>query len=80
MYNIVLVGCGHMGAVHLDDETPEYTYNYGLMTLKMTDGTVAYYEAGWGGAIAAENKKEFIGSKGRITITVFKADKEISLK
>lgn len=52
----------------LDNETPEHTYNYGLITIKMSDGTIAYYEAGWGGTIAAENKKEFIGPKGRITI------------
>lgn len=63
-----VVGVGGISQT-LDEETPEYTYNYGLITLKMTDGTVAYYEAGWGGAIAAENKKEFIGTKGRITIT-----------
>ncbi len=52
----------------LDEETPDYTYNYGLMTMKLSDGSIAYYEAGWGGAIAAENVKEFIGPKGRITI------------
>lgn len=53
----------------LDEETPQNTYNYGLITVKMSDGTVAFYEAGWGGSIASENKKEFIGTKGRITIT-----------
>ena len=53
----------------MDQETPEDTFNYGLVTFKLTDGTVAYYEAGWGGSIAADNTKEFIGPKGRITIT-----------
>lgn len=52
----------------LDEETPEYTYNYGIITMRLSDGSIAYYEAGWGGAIAAENVKEFIGPKGRITI------------
>ena len=52
----------------LDEETPTDTYNYGLITMKMSDGSIAYYEAGWGGAIAAENTKEFIGPKGRIII------------
>lgn len=53
----------------LDEECSEGTYNYGLMTMKMSDGTVAYYEAGWGGAVSATNVKEFIGPKGRIIIT-----------
>lgn len=53
----------------LDEETPKSTYNYGLITVKMSDGSVAFYESGWGGSIASENKKEFIGPKGRITIT-----------
>ncbi|MBQ7901990.1 MAG: Gfo/Idh/MocA family oxidoreductase [Clostridia bacterium] len=52
----------------LDEQTPHDTYNYGLITMRLSDGSVAYYEAGWGGAIAAENTKEFIGPKGRITI------------
>ncbi len=45
------------------------SYNYGLMTVKMSDGSVAYYEAGWGNTISAENIKEFIGPKGRIRLT-----------
>lgn len=52
----------------LDKECPDYTYNYGLMTMKLTDGSIAYYEAGWGASVPAENTKEFIGPKGRITI------------
>ena len=52
----------------IDEETPEGTYNYGLITIKLTDGSIAYYEAGWGGTIAASNIKEFIGPKGRIRI------------
>lgn len=43
-------------------------YNYGLMTAKLSDGSVAYYEAGWGNTVAAENTKEFVGPKGRIRI------------
>ena len=93
MYNVVLIGCGHMGSVHLDDiymmkdicvygvvdtggiaakiddETPSNSYNYGMMTMRLSDGSTAYYEAGWGNTIAAENVKEFIGSLGRIRIT-----------
>lgn len=52
----------------LDAEVPSDTFNYGLITMHMTDGSVAYYEAGWGNSIAADNMKEFIGPKGRIRI------------
>ena len=50
------------------EEVPEDTFNYGLMTMHLTDGSIAYYEAGWGNSIAADNLKEFIGPKGRIKI------------
>ncbi|MBQ4517150.1 MAG: Gfo/Idh/MocA family oxidoreductase [Clostridia bacterium] len=56
-------------AMRTDHEVPQDTYNYGLITLKMADGSIAYYEAGWGNTIAAENLKEFIGPLGRIRIT-----------
>ena len=50
-------------------DVPEDRYNYGLMTAKLSDGSVAYYEAGWGNTMAADNLKEFVGPKGRIRIT-----------
>lgn len=56
-------------ALRTDNEVPENTYNYGLITLRLADGSIAYYEAGWGNTIAAENLKEFIGPLGRIKIT-----------
>ena len=49
-------------------DVPESTYNYGLMTAKLSNGSVAYYEAGWSNTISAENVKEFVGPKGRIRI------------
>jgi len=52
----------------IDDECPPDQYNYGLMTMHFSDGSIAYYEAGWGSSIAASNVKEFIGPKGRIRI------------
>lgn len=60
----------HMGGIasNIDSETPANSYNYGMMTIEMSGGSVAYYEAGWGNTIAAENVKEFIGPKGRIKI------------
>lgn len=45
-------------------------YNYGLLTARFSDGSVGYYEAGWGNTMAANNLKEFVGPKGRITITL----------
>lgn len=56
-------------AAKIDDETPSNSYNYGMMTMRLSDGSTAYYEAGWGNTIAAENVKEFIGPLGRIRIT-----------
>ncbi len=52
-----------------DAEIPENTYNYGLMTARLSDGSVGYYEAGWSNTMAADNLKEFVGPKGRVKIT-----------
>ena len=52
-----------------EKDVPEGNYNYGLITVSMSGGSVAYYEAGWGNTIAADNLKEFVGPKGRIKIT-----------
>ena len=51
-----------------ENDVPMGKYNYGLMTARLSDGSVAYYEAGWGNTIAADNLKEFVGPKGRIKI------------
>ncbi len=47
-------GCGHP--------------NYGMMTLRLQNGCIGYYEAGWSRCMASQNLKEFIGDKGRITL------------
>lgn len=52
-----------------EPDIPEDKYNYGMLCMKMENNSVAYYEAGWGNTISAENVKEFIGPKGRIKIT-----------
>jgi len=44
----------------LDAEMPANSFNYELMTMNLTDGSVAYYEAGWGSSIAADNLREFM--------------------
>ncbi len=56
-------------AARVGDVAPEDSFNYGLITATMSDGSIAYYEAGWADTISSENKKEFVGPKGRITIT-----------
>lgn len=52
-----------------ETEVPKDKYNYGLMTAKLSDGSVAYYEAGWGNTMPSDNLKEFVGPCGRIKIT-----------
>ena len=56
-------------AAKIGTEVPDNSYNYGMMTMKLSDGSVAYYEAGWGNTMASDNLKEFIGPYGRIRIT-----------
>lgn len=51
-----------------EPDVPEDRYNYGLMTARLSDGSVAYYEAGWSNTMASDNLKEFVGPKGRIRI------------
>ncbi|WJH33121.1 Gfo/Idh/MocA family oxidoreductase [Paenibacillus sp. CC-CFT747] len=53
----------------LEPDVPEHTYNYGMINIKLSDGSIGYYEAGWGHNMPNENLKEFIGPKGRIRIT-----------
>lgn len=58
-----------------ENDLPPDTHNYAMITLKFKDGSVAYYEAGWGNTISSGNLKEFIGPKGRIRIT-FKMNRD----
>lgn len=51
-------------------DIPPKAYNYGLVTVHLSDGSVGYYEAGWGNTVRAENTKEFIGPKGRLRLTL----------
>lgn len=52
-----------------EEGLPEGVCNYNLFTARLADGSVAYFESGWGNTIASEDLKEFIGPKGRIRIT-----------
>ena len=60
---------GGVGA-RIGDIAPEDSYNYGMMTMELSNGGVAYYEAGWSSTNASQNLKEFIGDKGRLRITL----------
>ena len=53
-----------------EDDIPSESYNYGMVTVTLSGGSVGYYEAGWGNTIASRNVKEFIGPKGRLSITL----------
>ncbi|MDF2674916.1 MAG: hypothetical protein K0R09_3184 [Clostridiales bacterium] len=52
-----------------EPDVPEDNYNYGILTAKLSDGSAAYYEAGWGNTMSSSNMKEFVGPKGRISLT-----------
>lgn len=52
----------------LEPDVPVDSYNYGMINLKLSDGSIGYYEAGWGHSMPYDNLKEFIGPKGRIRI------------
>lgn len=49
-----------------EDDSP--CDNYTLVTYKTEGGIQGYYEAGWGKSIRSLNTKEFIGTKGRISL------------
>jgi len=54
--------------IRTEQDVPEDKYNYGIITLKMSGGSVAYYEAGWSNTMSSTNVKEFIGPKGSIKL------------
>lgn len=53
------------GATTQDDAPRD---NYTLVTFKLENGCSGFYEVGWGESIRTCNLKEFIGTKGRITL------------
>ncbi len=56
-------------------DVPEDKYNYGLITVKLSGGSVGYYEAGWSNTMSSDNLKEFIGPKGSIKI-IYRKDRQ----
>lgn len=52
----------------LDGDAP--VNNYQLMTMKLANGCTAYYEVGWSNNISTASEKDFVGTKGHITLTM----------
>ena len=52
----------------LHPDVPEDKYDYGLMTVRMEDGSVGIYEVGWGYNMRAFSTKQILGPGGRIDI------------
>jgi predicted dehydrogenase len=54
----------------LTDEIPSDNYNYGQLQIRFEDGSVGWYEAGWGPMISetAFFVKDVIGPKGSVSI------------
>ncbi|WP_369427485.1 Gfo/Idh/MocA family protein [Providencia sp. PROV236] len=54
----------------LTDDLPEHMYNYGQLQVRFADGSVGWYEAGWGPMISetAYFVKDVIGPHGSVSI------------
>ena len=59
----------------LSDEIPEGNYNYGQLQIRFEDGSVGWYEAGWGPMISetAFFIKDVIGPEGSLSIVAKEA-------
>jgi predicted dehydrogenase len=60
----------HAIGARLSQEIPETNYNYGQLQLKFEDGSVGWYEAGWGPMVSetAFFVKDVFGPKGSVSI------------
>ena len=65
-----------MGA-RLSDEVP--TYNYGVLQVAFDDGSVGWYEAGWGPMMSetAFFVKDVIGPKGSVSIVMAESARDV---
>jgi predicted dehydrogenase len=52
----------------LDVDSPNI--NYTLTQFTLENGCIGYYEAGWSCHTASNNRKEFVGTKGRLELTL----------
>ena len=52
----------------IDADAPQD--NYGVINVRLANGCIGYYEAGWSPNTASQNIKEFVGDQGRLTLTL----------
>lgn len=59
----------------LTDDIPAWNYNYGQLQIRFEDGSIGWYEAGWGPMISetAFFIKDVIGTKGSVSIVAKQA-------
>lgn len=57
-----------------EEDLPQNKFNYEMVTVKLSDGSIGFYEAGWTKTISSNNMKEFVGPKGSIRL-VFAKDR-----
>lgn len=60
-----IVEVSGFGATTQDDVARD---NFNMITFRLENGCAGYYEVAWGQSIRTNNLKEFIGSKGRISL------------
>src|SRR5690606_12789771 len=62
----------------LTDDIPSDNYNYGQLQIRFDDGSVGWYEAGWGPMLSqtAFFVKDVIGPKGSVSIVANEASKD----
>jgi len=62
----------------LTDDIPEWNYNYGQLQIRFEDGSIGWYEAGWGPMVSetAFFIKDVFGPKGAVSIVAKEATKE----
>jgi predicted dehydrogenase len=61
----------------LTDEIPDWNYNYGQLQIRFEDGSMGWYEAGWG-PMVSDNAffiKDVFGPKGAVSIVAKEASK-----
>ena len=57
-----------------EEDLPPNKCNYEMVTVKLSDGSIGFYEAGWTKTITSNNTKEFVGPKGSIRL-IFAKDR-----
>ena len=77
MTNAKPVTVSAIGA-RLTDDVPTDNYNYGQLQIRFDDGSVGWYEAGWGPMMSqtAFFVKDVIGPKGSVSIVADTASKD----